>query len=305
MTNQPLPIRPGEKVGIMCPAGFMPKERTNACVQQLKEWGFNAVLGQTLHSSSTNYFSGTDQERAEDLQRMLDDDSIRTILFGRGGYGMTRIIDRLDFTAFLKHPKWIAGYSDITVLLAHLYTRYGIAALHSPMAGAFQDYPNDEIYLPRLRELITGGAMNYTVATDRQNRPGEAVGTLLGGNLALFTHLIGSNSFPDTRGAILFLEDVGEQLYNIDRMLRQLKRGGYLDGLSGVVFGGFTECKDTEPPFGQDFQQILESIVREYEFPVCYDFPVSHTERNYPLKYGVRCRLTVSANSVSLQEIVD
>jgi muramoyltetrapeptide carboxypeptidase len=147
--------------------------------------------------------------------------------------------------------------------------------------------------------------MNYTVATDRQNRPGEAVGTLLGGNLALFAHLVGSNSFPDTRGAILFLEDVGEQLYNIDRMLRQLKRGGYLDGLSGVMFGGFTECKDTEPPFGQDFEQILESIVREYEFPVCYNFPVSHTERNYPLKYGVRCRLTVSANSVSLQEIVE
>jgi muramoyltetrapeptide carboxypeptidase len=302
MTIQPAPIRPGETVGITCPAGFMTKERTDVCVQRLADWGYQSVLGETLFSSSANYFSGTDDERAADFQRMLDDPSIRTILFGRGGYGMSRIIDRLDFTEFLKNPKWIAGYSDITVLLAHLYTRYGMASLHSPMAGAFQDFPDDNKYLPALREMISGGRMDYTVDADSRNKPGEAVGPLLGGNLALFTHLMGTPSFPDLTGAILFLEDVGEQLYNIDRMLRQLKRGGYLDRLSGLIFGGFTECKDTDRPFGQDVSQILQAIVADYEFPICYDFPVSHTGRNYPLKYGVRARLIVSETSVRLQE---
>jgi muramoyltetrapeptide carboxypeptidase len=302
MTIQPAPIRPGETVGITCPAGFMTKERTDVCVQRLADWGYQSVLGETLFSSSANYFSGTDDERAADFQRMLDDPSIRTILFGRGGYGMSRIIDRLDFTEFLKNPKWIAGYSDITVLLAHLYTRYGIASLHSPMAGAFQDFPDDNKYLPALREMISGGRMDYMVDADSRNKPGEAVGPLLGGNLALFTHLIGTPSFPDLTGAILFLEDVGEQLYNIDRMLRQLKRGGQLDRLSGLIFGGFTECKDTDRPFGQDVSQILQAVVADYEFPVCYDFPVSHTGRNYPLKYGVRARLIVSETSVRLQE---
>ena len=302
MTIQPAPIRPGETVGITCPAGFMTKERTEVCVQRLADWGYQSVLGETLFSSSANYFSGTDDERAADFQRMLDDPSIRTILFGRGGYGMSRIIDRLDFTEFLKNPKWIAGYSDITVLLAHLYTRYGIASLHSPMAGAFQDFPDDNKYLPALREMISGGRMDYMVDADSRNKPGEAVGPLLGGNLALFTHLMGTPSFPDLTGAILFLEDVGEQLYNIDRMLRQLKRGGQLDRLSGLIFGGFTECKDTDRPFGQDVSQILQAVVADYEFPVCYDFPVSHTDRNYPLKYGVRARLIVSETSVRLQE---
>ena len=304
MIIQPLPLTPGDQVGIMCPAGFMTKERTDACVQQLNQWGFNAVLGETLYSRSENYFSGTDQERASDLQRMLDDEALQAILFGRGGYGMSRIIDRLDFTQFLKRPKWIAGYSDITVLLAHLYSRYGIASLHSPMAGAFQDYPADTIYLPHLRGMFTGGVMQYEANTDKWNRIGEATGPLVGGNLALFTHLIGSRSFPDLNGAILFLEDVGEQLYNIDRMLRQLKRGGYLERLSGLIFGGFTECKDTDRPFGQSVQEILESVIDEYTFPVCFDFPVGHTEQNYPLKYGVRCRLTVSEHNAQLQEII-
>jgi muramoyltetrapeptide carboxypeptidase len=150
--------------------------------------------------------------------------------------------------------------------------------------------------------MISGGRMDYTVDADSRNKPGEAVGPLLGGNLALFTHLMGTPSFPDLTGAILFLEDVGEQLYNIDRMLRQLKRGGQLDRLSGLIFGGFTECKDTDRPFGQDVSQILQAVVADYEFPICYDFPVSHTGRNYPLKYGVRARLIVSETSVLLQE---
>ncbi len=302
MIIQPAPLKPGETVGIMCPAGFMPKERANACVEQLKAWGYATVLGETLSSTSTNYFSGTDQERAADLQRQLDDDAIRLILFGRGGYGMSRIIDQLDFTRFVNNPKWIAGYSDITVLLAHLYTRYGISSLHAPMAGAFADYPGDNVYLPSIRDLVSGREMDYTLLPDLRNKMGESVGPLLGGNLALFTHLIGTPSFPDMTGAILFLEDVGEQLYNIDRMLRQLKRSGQLEKIGGMIFGGFTDCKDTDRPFGQEVSEILQAIVEPYEIPVCYDFPVSHTGRNYALKYGATVRLQVTAAGVRLQE---
>jgi len=235
---------------------------------------------------------------------VLDDDSIRAILFGRGGYGMTRIIDRLDFTKFLEKPKWIAGYSDITVILAHLYSVYGVASMHSPMAGAFADSTELDPYLCSIHDMFIGKPMKYQAEGHAMDRPGEATGSLIGGNLALFTHLIGSSSFPDTNGAILFLEDVGEQLYNIDRMLRQLKRGGHFDRISGLIFGGFTECKDTERPFGQSVWEILQSVIAEYDFPVCFDFPVSHTARNYALKYGATCRLTVDTGSVNLMEIV-
>jgi muramoyltetrapeptide carboxypeptidase len=305
MLIQPAPLRPGDRVGIMCPAGFMPIERTEACVQALQSWGYEVVIGQTLRTPSTNYFSGTDEERARDLQQMLDDDSIRAILFGRGGYGMIRILDQLDFTRFLQHPKWIAGYSDITVILAHLYTKYQIASMHSPMAGAFAEPTPDARYLSSILHIFSGMPMNYEVDANLGNRLGTATGPLMGGNLALFTHLIGTASFPNTQGAILFLEDVGEQLYNIDRMLRQLKRGGHLENLAGLIFGGFTECKDTERPFGQELLEILQAIVSEYDFPVCYDFPVSHTPRNYALKYGVKARLDVQSTQVILREISD
>lgn len=303
MVKQPAYLQPGDKIGIMSPAGYMPLERTNACVQALRDWGFEVVLGQTLQATSENYFSGTDAERAADLQRMLDDHSIRAILFGRGGYGMTRIIDTLDFNTFLKNSKWIAGYSDITVILSHLYTQYGVASMHSPMAGAFADVPTLDPYLNSIRDLFVGTPMDHRAEGHALDRVGEATGNLIGGNLALFSHLIGTPSFPETAGCILFLEDVGEQLYNIDRMLRQLKRGGHLQNLSGLIFGGFTDCQDTERPFGQPVEEILQQVVHEYEFPVCFDFPVSHTARNYALKYGVRCRLSVEQASVHLQEI--
>ena len=302
MVIQPAPLQPGDVVGIMCPAGFMPLERTDACVQTLRSWGYEVVIGETLHSHSTNYFSGTDAERASDLQRMLDDDSIRAILFGRGGYGMSRIIDQLDFSRFVDNPKWIAGYSDITVILAHLYAKYGIASMHSPMAGAFADQPEDVRFLPSIQQVFSGLSMSYTVEPNALNQLGRGEGPLIGGNLALFTHLIGTESFPNTSGAILFLEDVGEQRYNIDRMLRQLKRGGHLEKLSGLLFGGFTDCKDTERPFGQELPEILQAIVQEYNYPICYDFPVSHTPRNYALKYGVNFQLNVLPDQVILQE---
>ncbi|HEX2683283.1 MAG TPA: LD-carboxypeptidase, partial [Ferruginibacter sp.] len=163
MTIIPPYLEPGDTIGIVCPAGYMPLERAQTCIDTLKLWGFNVKIGNTLGGSSQNYFSGTDEERLQDLQQMLDDDSIKAVLCGRGGYGMGRIVDDISFKKFKKHPKWIIGYSDVTILLAHIYSEYKIAGLHSPMAGAFNDGADSE-YILSLRHLLTGGQANYTCA---------------------------------------------------------------------------------------------------------------------------------------------
>jgi muramoyltetrapeptide carboxypeptidase len=251
---------------------------------------------------SATYFSGTDEERLADFQRLLDDDSVQAILCARGGYGTGRIIDRLNFRQFRKKPKWIIGYSDITVLHAHLYARYGIVSLHAPMAAAFLEEGYKDEFVRSLRQALEGGRAYYRCTSHPFNRTGSARGELVGGNLALLAHCTGTPSQYKTRGRILFIEDVGEYIYNIDRMMYQLKRSGQLDRLAGLIVGGFTETKDTERPFGQQPYDLIRDLVQEYDYPVCFDFPVSHTDRNYALKVGVPHRLTVTDNEVLLRE---
>lgn len=302
MITIPPYLKKGDTIGMVCPAGYMAAEKAQTCIHTLQEWGYRVQTGKTVGGPSTTYFSGTDAERLADLQQMLDDQSIKAILFGRGGYGTGRIIDRLNFKKFRKHPKWIIGYSDITVLHAHLYRNYKIASLHAPMAGAFNDEGYKNEFVLSLKSALEGKKAMYNVDGHAKNREGEASGPLVGGNLALLAHLAGTDSDIKTKGRILFLEDVGEQLYNIDRMLHQLKRGGKLKGLAGLIFGGFTETKDTERPFGKTVEEILEEAVAGTGYPVCYDFPVSHTDRNYALKTGVEYRLQVKTSGVTLEE---
>jgi muramoyltetrapeptide carboxypeptidase len=300
MTRHPPYLQKGDTIGIVCPSGYLPKEDTDACVQQLQKWGFKVHLGSTV-GKQYHSFSGTDAERCTDLQEMMDDASIKAILCGRGGYGMSRIIDQLDFKRFKKRPKWIIGFSDITVLHAHLYHQLHIASLHAPMARAFTQ--SNAAGITTLHQAITGKLTRLRSLPHELNRKGEAAGPLIGGNLSLIAHLIGSVSIPTTKGAILFLEDVGEYLYNIDRMMIQLKRSGLLAKLSGLVVGGFTEIKDAKIPFGSSAEQIIRSMVDEYDYPVCFGFPVSHDENNLALKHGVTHRLNVTARSVRLEEI--
>jgi muramoyltetrapeptide carboxypeptidase len=302
MITTPPYLQKGDTIGIVCPAGYMAAEKAQTCVQTLQDWGYQVKLGATVGGPSQTYFSGTDEERLADLQQMLDDKTVKAVLFGRGGYGTGRIIDRIRFKKFRKHPKWIIGYSDITVLHAHLYSNYKIASIHAPMAGAFNEEGFKNEYVLSLKDALEGVQAEYNADGHAQNREGEATGELVGGNLALLAHLTGTGSDIKTKGRILFLEDVGEQLYNIDRMLHQLKRSGKLSGLAGLVYGGFTDTKDTERPFGKTVEEILQEIVAEYDYPVCYDFPVSHTDRNYALKIGVEYRLQVKANGVLLKE---
>lgn len=296
-------LKKGDSIGITCPAGYMAAEKAQTCIATLQQWGYEVMVGKTLGSSSANYFSGTDEERADELQAMLDDPSINAILFGRGGYGMSRIIDRLDFKKFKRNPKWLIGFSDITILHTHLFNQYKIASLHAPMAAAFNDGQAENEYILSLKKALKGGSGKYSCAPAANNQLGSATGKLVGGNLALMVHSIGTASEPNTRNCILFLEDVGEYLYSVDRMLVQLKRAGKLDKVTGIIFGGFTDMKDTERPFGKTMEEILADAVAGLNIPVCYNFPVSHGKENYALKVGVEYNLIVGARKVTLKEL--
>jgi muramoyltetrapeptide carboxypeptidase len=289
-------------IGIVCPSGYMPVEKASECIRVLnEEWGFRTKIGKTL-GSEFNYFSGTDDERLNDFQQMLDDDEVKAILCARGGYGLSRIIDKINFKKFKKQPKWIIGYSDVTILHSHLYSNYYISSIHAPMAAAFNEAGYINRFVQSLKNALEGKKLKYPCESHEFNKKGEAIGELIGGNLTLLAHLIGTDSDIKTRGRILFLEDIGEYLYNIDRMMYQLKRSGKLSRLAGLVIGGFIDNKDTERPFGQTVYEIIYDAVKEYDYPVCFGFPVSHGKENYALKIGVGYKLKVGKTKIILEE---
>ena len=302
MTKIPPYLKPGNTIAITCPGGYMAAEKASACIHTLQLWGYEVMVGKTLGSLSENYFSGTDEERTAEFQAMLDDRNIHAILFGRGGYGMGRIIDQLDFKQFRKYPKWLIGFSDITLMHTHVFSKLNTATIHGPMAGAFNVEDGNTAFINTLHNAITGKKGKYSAIPQQLNRPGKAKGKLIGGNLALLTHAIGTASDFDTKDKILFIEDTGEYLYAADRMLYQLKRSGKFDRISGLIIGGFTEMKDTERPFGKSMDNIISEIIAEFDFPVCFNFPVSHSKENVALKIGVEYQLNITEKKVTLTE---
>jgi muramoyltetrapeptide carboxypeptidase len=302
MIKIPPYLKKGDIIGLTCPAGYMAREKAQTCIYTLQQWGYQVMVGKTLGSKSANYFSGTDEERLNELQAMLDDDSINAILCGRGGYGVSRIIDQIDFTKFKKKPKWIIGFSDITVLHAHIYCTCKIASIHAPMAAAFNNGGAEHEFVLSLKKMMTGKKNKYSCAAHPSNKQGTATGELVGGNLSLLAHLTGTKSDINTKNKILFVEDIGEYIYGIDRMLHQLKRSGKLDKLAGLVIGGFTDTKDTDRPFGKNIDEVISDIVKDYPYPVCFHFPVSHGKENYALKIGGVYQLSVGKKTVRLFE---
>ncbi len=294
-------IAAGATIGMVCPSGYLPLENVQNCISAFEARGYKIKLGKTV-GHQFNYFAGTDAERLADLQQMLDDDSIDAILCGRGGYGLSRIIDQIDFTKFVKHPKWIIGFSDITVLHAHIYSCFGIATIHAPMAAAFNNTLSPNPYTESLFTAIEGTPLSYYSSIHSLNKKGQTSGELIGGNLTIMAHLVGSVSAFNTKGKILFIEDIGEHLYNIDRMLYQLKRSWALQNLKGLIVGGFTDMKDTTIPFGATIQEIIYAHVKAYDYPVCFDFPISHDTENYALKIGMNYTLSVDDEAVKLTE---
>jgi muramoyltetrapeptide carboxypeptidase len=303
MITTPPYLEKGDTIGIVCPAGYMDAEKAEECIRVLQEeWGYKVKVGKTLGSNSPTYFSGTDEERLADFQQMLDDEEVKAILCGRGGYGMSRIIDDINFKKFKKQPKWVIGFSDITLFHTHLYSNYYISSLHAPMAAAFNDAGYINRFVQSLKNALEGKKARYECEPHEFNTKGEAIGEIIGGNLALLTHAIGTDSDFKTRGRILFIEDVSEYLYTIDRMFYQLKRSGKLKNLGGLIIGGFTDSKDTEKPFGKTVYEIIRDITKGYDYPVCFGFPVSHGKENYALKIGVGYKLKVGKGKVILEE---
>jgi muramoyltetrapeptide carboxypeptidase len=302
MTKIPPYLLAGDSIGMVCPSGYMSLEKAQAAIDRFQEWGYPVITGKTVGSASGNYFSGTDRERLADFQQMLDNDAVKAVFCARGGYGVGRIIDRIDFKKFKKTPKWVVGFSDVSILHAHIYAQYRIAGLHAPMASAFTQGESENPFVESLKNALEGRKAKYHCDPHEFNKKGEAVGEVTGGNLSLLVHLIGTASDCKTKGRILFLEDVGEYLYHLDRMMLQLKRAGKLDRLAGLIIGGFTETKDTERPYGQTAYQIIRDMVRGYDYPVCYGFPVGHQRENLALKIGVGYKLRVGKSRTTLEE---
>jgi muramoyltetrapeptide carboxypeptidase len=301
-------LRKGDRVGITSPAGFIREEEVLPAVERLLDWGFEVRVGDSIGKRDAT-FGGTDEERASDMQAMLDASDIKAILCARGGYGVGRILDLLNYSGFIKHPKWVIGFSDITALHLDLLAKCGMASLHSKMCNSFPDDwqatdPLVQSTILSIREALTGGAMEYDVPPHPMNRSGKASGLLLGGNLSVIQHCMGTPSDPDTRGRILFLEDVGEYRYSIDRMLTNLQRAGKFRHLSGLIVGGFTRLK-TETPgdeFGREVVDMIMEKIAGTSYPICFDFPVGHQRNNFALKCGVRHTLSVDPKRVRLQE---
>lgn len=303
MITIPPYLKKGNTIGITCPSGYMPAVNADRCIRTLQKWGYDVMVGKTLDSKSKNYFSASDEDKIAELQAMLDDSNIHAILFGRGGYGMSRIIDKLNFKKFKKNPKWLLGFSDITLLHSHVHTNCKISSIHSSMASAFQLKNNSPICIESIKNCITGKRIKYNSEFHANNKTGNAKGKLIGGNLVLLTTAIGTSSDIDTRNKILFIEDIGEYLYSIDRMMYQLKRSGKLKNLSGLIVGQFTDIKDTDRPFGKSLEDIILDVVKEYKYPVCFNFPISHGKENVAVKMGVEYELKVSKSKTVLQEI--
>ena len=290
-------LKKGDKVAITCPAKKLPNPMTDA-INLLQSWGLEVVLGETV-DASFHQFAGDDDLRAKDLQHFIDDDNIKAIFAARGGYGTVRMIDKVDFGHFTTSPKWLVGFSDITVLHTHLYANYGAQTIHGQMPLNIPDASS--VSLETLRKALFGEPLNYQFSSHAQNRSGSAEGILVGGNLSLLVAVSGSVSDIDYTGKILFIEDIGEYLYSIDRMLRMLKRAGKLKHLAGLIVGGFTDVNDNDIPFGQTVPEIIMEIVKEYSYPVCFDFPAGHIPNNCSLLLGKVVTLDVNADDVNVK----
>lgn len=304
----PAYLKQGDKIAITCPAGFITAPEIEPAVIQMKSWGLEVVVGQTVGARDFT-FGGPDKERLNDLQRFLDDPNIKAIMCARGGYGMIRIIDQLDFTQFTKKPKWLIGFSDITILHTHINTNYNIASIHSKMCNSFpSDWAKAEPIqvetINSISDSLFGKKMRYEASYNKRNRMGTAKGTLIGGNLRCIENLAGTKSEIDTAGKILFVEDTGEYLYSIDRMFYNLKRSGKLKDLAGLIVGGFKlKTDDAGEEFGQTVEDIVLDKIAGYDFPVCFDFPVGHQRANFALKCGIPHQLDVRLEGTKLAEL--
>lgn len=292
-------LKIGSKIAIAAPARKVTRDEMKFAVRWLEEKGFVPVYDERLFAEYY-IFAGADDFRAQVLQEYLDNEEISAIWLARGGYGSIRIIDKLDFTRFLQHPKWIIGFSDTTVFHGKL-NRLGIPTLHTSMPYCFD---NKTIEAQNsLYDALTGKALQYEIPAHSFNRFGEVEGEVVGGNLSVLYGMMGSDSFPETDGKIFFIEEVDEYIYHIDRMMRGLKRAGKLAHLKGLIVGGLTQIHDNPDPFGQSVEEVIFDAVSEYNYPVCFGFPAGHFVDNRAVVLGLGSRLSVMDEKVRFWKV--
>jgi muramoyltetrapeptide carboxypeptidase len=288
-------LKKGDTVLIIATARARDKEAIAPAISILKKWGLKVLTGKYAFKKH-HQFAGTDSQRAHDLQWAIEHKTAKAVLLSGGGYGTLRIIDQVDFKPLHKNPKWFVGYSDATVLQSRLQ-QMGIASIHGTMAFQFT---KNEAATESVRQLLFGEKVAYTISGHQLNRAGTATAEVVGGNLSLVYALSGSQDDLVTKNKILFIEDLDEQLYHIDRMMLQLKRSGKLKGLKGLVVGGLSDMKDNAVPFGKTAEEIVYDAVKEYAFPVCFDFPAGHIEKNMAIYFGKKATLVVDKKRASL-----
>lgn len=290
-------LKKGDTVAIVAPAGILKNRKTviNNAKKLVESWGLKVVYGRNMFNQN-NHFAGTDDERCQDFQDALDNPNIKAIWCARGGYGSVRILDKLDFTKFKKRPKWIIGYSDITAFHNHV-NNLGIETLHALMGISLQDKVEDIPHtIETFRKAIFGDDLFYAIPSSKYNREGVISGELVGGNIAILASMLGSSSQISTDGRILFIEEIGEHKYAIDRMLQSLKRAGYFTKLKAVIVGDISKIKKNSTPWGSSIEQlILEAVPKN--IPVLFDFPAGHESDNRALIFGRKIKLTIGSGN--------
>lgn len=275
-------LKPGDSIYILSTARKISKEELQPAIHELESWGLKVILGDTIEAED-HQFAGNDSLRTDDFNKAIHNNDVKAILCARGGYGSVRIVDDIDWNYLQKNPKWIAGYSDVTTIHCHAHNK-GIKTIHSTMPINFNT--NSKESWITLKAALFGKNLDILSYPHKVHRPGEMKGEVIGGNLSILYSLLGSQSGVDTKGKILFIEDLDEYLYHIDRMMMNIKRNGYFNDLAGLIIGGMTDMNDNAMPFGKNALDIIFEHIEEFNFPVIYDFPVGHLDDNRAIVFG-------------------
>jgi len=299
--KQPPYLKTGDTVAIIAPSGIL-KNRTDEVQQAqalLNSWGLNSVLGKHVFSKA-DHFAGTDDERCEDLQEALDNPKISAIWCARGGYGTVRILDKLDYSTFKQNPKWLIGYSDITALHNQIHNE-GVESLHAIMCVSLpEDESEIQASISTFKNTLFGTPLSYILEGSNYNKTGTTSGQLVGGNLTMMHTLLGSKTSIDTSGKILFIEEIGEYKYHIDRMLQSLKRAGYFDNCKGLIVGDMTKLRTNTTLWGTSVEQLILDALSDYDFPIAFNMPAGHEKDNQALILGRTIQLVVSSSQSSI-----
>jgi len=290
-------LQKGDTIGILATARKIDLVNLQPAIKLLESWGLHVVIGKTI-GKEDHQLAGPDWQRATDFQEMLDNPKIKAIWAAKGGYGTVRIVDRIDFTSFKKKPKWIVGFSDVTVLHSHI-NNMGIETLHAMMAVSAKTATPQAV--ETFRKSLFGEKLEYHIPASSFNKKGKATGEIVGGNLSVLYSILGSKSEVDYKGKILFIEDLDEYLYHIDRMMMNLKRNGYFDGLKALVVGGMTEMNDNDIPWGKNSLEIIQDVLKDYKFPIIYNFPAGHIKDNRALILGKVVTIDVNDKEASVK----